>query len=563
MPPKSQSRTKKRKTVPQKKKYIQSKARINIVPPVEVKRRSRRKTTKSKSKSKPRSRSRPRPPAQKRQTRRSSKRRQTSGRTKLYTRKPIKSLLDHQKIVVDHMRNYRGLIVYHGLGTGKTRTAIGVVSALNKPALVVVPAALTTNFENEIKKSNAKKSLFTIVSSRKFLTNPPECSNKILIVDEAHELRNAQGETSKAVKRCAYQADKILLLTGTPLVNGPWDIAPLLNMIIGEDALPEGQTSFSENFGTDGLQVPKVWEYILPCRWSVHLPPPSPEFPTVKPTEEIIVPMHSEQLRVYNAWENKQLTLSMIRTLTDKYKNISRFNSLFTQVPQFKAYLDGGRRLCNVVEVDGKRYAPKFEEALRIIEKTSGKCVVFSQFIKSGIEVMAKLLEENEISYSKFTGKETQTQKDEAVESYNKDKVKVFLFSGAGGQGLNLFNTEVAIIMEPHWNESKIVQAIGRVARYKSHTGENKVVTVYRLFCSKPESGRITSWFTDDSSPKRRKPHLKQSADMYLRELSKQKEQNNKKFLQNSLQYAIEVLECKLKEEEEEGEGEGKKKEKN
>jgi len=49
---------------------------------------------------------------------------------------------------------YRGLLVYHGLGTGKTATAISAAEGLsvNMKITTLLPASLETNFVNEVKK---------------------------------------------------------------------------------------------------------------------------------------------------------------------------------------------------------------------------------------------------------------------------------------------------------------------------------------------------------------------------------------------------------------------------
>ena len=67
------------------------------------------------------------------------------------------SLLIHQKLVRDYINNltpYRGLLLYHGLGSGKTCTSIGIAEGIRTPKKIVVmtPAALQTNFYSELKK---------------------------------------------------------------------------------------------------------------------------------------------------------------------------------------------------------------------------------------------------------------------------------------------------------------------------------------------------------------------------------------------------------------------------
>ena len=67
------------------------------------------------------------------------------------------SLLVHQKIVRDYINNYtpyRGLLLYHGLGSGKTCSAIAIAEAIKtyKQIIVMTPASLQTNFLSELKK---------------------------------------------------------------------------------------------------------------------------------------------------------------------------------------------------------------------------------------------------------------------------------------------------------------------------------------------------------------------------------------------------------------------------
>ena len=67
------------------------------------------------------------------------------------------SLLTHQKIVRDYLNlytPYRGLLLYHGLGSGKTCTSIGIAEGMKsaKEIVIMTPASLATNYFTEIKK---------------------------------------------------------------------------------------------------------------------------------------------------------------------------------------------------------------------------------------------------------------------------------------------------------------------------------------------------------------------------------------------------------------------------
>jgi hypothetical protein len=67
------------------------------------------------------------------------------------------SLLTHQKIVRDYMNlytPYRGLLLYHGLGSGKTCTSIAIAEGMkdSKKIIVMTPASLQANYIGELKK---------------------------------------------------------------------------------------------------------------------------------------------------------------------------------------------------------------------------------------------------------------------------------------------------------------------------------------------------------------------------------------------------------------------------
>ncbi len=67
------------------------------------------------------------------------------------------SLLTHQKIVRDYMNlytPYRGLLLYHGLGSGKTCTSIAIAEGMkdSKKIIIMTPASLQANYIGELKK---------------------------------------------------------------------------------------------------------------------------------------------------------------------------------------------------------------------------------------------------------------------------------------------------------------------------------------------------------------------------------------------------------------------------
>lgn len=67
------------------------------------------------------------------------------------------SLLTHQKIVREYLNllsPYRSLLLYHGLGSGKTCTSIAIAEGMKqqKKIIILTPASLQQNYRNELKK---------------------------------------------------------------------------------------------------------------------------------------------------------------------------------------------------------------------------------------------------------------------------------------------------------------------------------------------------------------------------------------------------------------------------
>jgi len=65
---------------------------------------------------------------------------------------------EHQNKVLNFFKesNTRGLLLYHGLGSGKTITSIGVTELYKNDVVCIVPASMRTQWKNELKKVGVK-----------------------------------------------------------------------------------------------------------------------------------------------------------------------------------------------------------------------------------------------------------------------------------------------------------------------------------------------------------------------------------------------------------------------
>lgn len=135
----------------------------------------------------------------------------------------------------------RSLLVYYGIGSGKTRLAIAAAELLieNKivnKAVVLTPATLRENFKKEMSRFDISQIDFKVDSHESILGKNSKLNleGKILIVDEAHQFRNFDSQKTQRLILLAARATKIILLTGTPIVHEPVDLMALSYLMFNE-----------------------------------------------------------------------------------------------------------------------------------------------------------------------------------------------------------------------------------------------------------------------------------------------------------------------------------------
>ena len=172
--------------------------------------------------------------------------------------KPFK----YQKLLRDYMQNnspYRGVLLYHGLGVGKTCSSIIIAEKLKtqRNVVVMLPASLKNNFITDglmfcgdsKYKTNPElyKEKYTFISYNASNTTTQlkrigSLDNKVIIIDEVHNLISKiisglcgvskQGRDIYNFLMSAQNA-KIVAMSGTPLVNDPFELAVLFNILRG------------------------------------------------------------------------------------------------------------------------------------------------------------------------------------------------------------------------------------------------------------------------------------------------------------------------------------------
>ncbi|HLV26938.1 MAG TPA: DEAD/DEAH box helicase, partial [Gemmatimonadales bacterium] len=143
------------------------------------------------------------------------------------------------------LRERGGAVLADPPGSGKTYAALAVARILG-PAAIVAPAVLKQMWHNAAARAKLGAIPFTSVESlgRRGWTVPRAvASASLLIVDEAHNVRNPRTQRWRALAAlCAEK--RTLLLTATPVHNSHADLTALLALFLGSAAREAGDTDF-------------------------------------------------------------------------------------------------------------------------------------------------------------------------------------------------------------------------------------------------------------------------------------------------------------------------------
>ena len=318
--------------------------------------------------------------------------------------------------------------------------------------------ALLDNFKKEmIAYGSNDFRQYKFFSFQKFFRRRISCKKTLLIIDEAHNLRTLKTKMYTAVIKCAQYADKRLLLTATPYVNNIKDFASLINILYGQNDLVGYK--FKDNkidYENDirGITSVKLVEkllkgnvdYIPTCSSSEYYPKVTEDF--------MIIPMTKDYQNRYDA-------------SSKFYRNPAKF-------------YHGYRKAVN--EAGANYYSQKINKIMGYIYNQ--KSVIYTNWLTHGVRILEKLLKSNGISSRSFQGSLDRKQRKQILEDFNNDKFQVLIITSAGGEGLDLKGVRNILVMEPVWNNAKLRQIIGRVARYKSHTHlpkKDQHVNIYKL----------------------------------------------------------------------------------
>ncbi len=412
---------------------------------------------------------------------------------------------EHQLNTVEtviHRMNGRALLADE-VGLGKTIEAgltlkEYLLRGMVKKVLILTPASLITQWKQELKtkfdlnfKSHSEVSdwgasdliiaSLDTAKSQKNAKSVQQINYDLLIVDEAHKLKNKKTQNWKFVN--SIKTKYLLMLTATPIQN---DLLELFNLI---SILKPGHLSTVQKFKQEYLEdrdkrIPKnsialrsmLSEIMIRHRRSDTMI----KFPQ-RFVHTHMLHLNDDETKLYA--ELTEFIRSRYFTLPT-HKNPRGINRL-TLILLQKLMGSSTHALQRALEkmISSNFYKDDFDQNLRklldmaksvkcsrksqalldIMKPLDDKIIIFTQF-RGTQDFLKRLLRENGYSVSVFNGQLSQSEKDECIEEF-RNKTRVLISTESGGEGRNLQFCKALVNYDLPWNPMRIEQRIGRIHR--------------------------------------------------------------------------------------------------
>jgi superfamily II DNA or RNA helicase len=350
----------------------------------------------------------------------------------------------------------------------------------------------------------------------------------VLIVDEAHNLFNSIANGSETASKfydlvMDTKDIKLIFMSGTPIVNDPFEIAVCFNMLKGKQRvgrkemtiMPEHYTDFAKYFvtqtpGNDKSGMTTFAEQKFKARIFGLVSYYGPLYKQMNPTvlsqdlkKTIKLENYPDRLPViFEVVQMSPPQCSAYMMARDKErlenKGSKQGGSIYKEKSNSSTSYRIRSRVLSNIYAEGKTLEEKSPKALKLVNniqsaKVEGIHVIYSTFLESGLHVVAEYLRligfkpweaepkstvkegDDAPTYAMFSGEQTLEEKQAVLqavtspENIQGEKIKVLLISKSGTEGLDLKNVRYVHIFEPYWNFSLIQQIIARGVRYKSH----------------------------------------------------------------------------------------------
>lgn len=392
----------------------------------------------------------------------------------------------YQKFLQEYVLNMKnkGILLFHNVGSGKTLTSITMAKNLldNKKVnriFVLLPASLKNNYNTEIKKIYGDLEIypFTLVSynANNVIDNKDDFNDSLVIIDEVQNLISGiynKAESNLFIRNKLKKSNcKIIALSATPVVNSAYEYAILFN-ILNNKSMNYSPVDFKDKFLDSSYRIKNkdiIYNEIKGlASYYQGVNETSEVFPKTS-IKEIKLIMKKKQEDFYHEAIKEDKIGTAKEIIFGNEKKIGTFRSYGRKASNSIDNLQGNISLSEL-----EQYSIKLFTALKLIKASKGPVLVYSNFVVNTLLPFKEILENNGIVAYLWTGNENNETRKKTLSDFNnisnKNKNIVLLTSKSGTEGLSLKNIRQVHIIEPHWNNVRIKQVIGRAVRMCSHS---------------------------------------------------------------------------------------------
>ncbi|MBQ5360227.1 MAG: DEAD/DEAH box helicase, partial [Lachnospiraceae bacterium] len=261
----------------------------------------------------------------------------------------------------------------------------------------------------------------------------------LLVIDEAHYIKNPDARRSAAVRLLEDEADRILLMTGTPVENRVEEMCSLIGFIRPDMAGRVRELAYMK-------QIPQFREFLSPVYLRRQRDHVLKELPPVEEKQE---------------W--------CMMSMTDL--------AWYTASVMSKNFTDMRRVSFHQEDLSTSSKAVRILEICREAVFDERKVVIYSYFRETIRKISALLGEE---CAGVITGSTEVDKRQVILDDFAKGDRHVLVCQiQSGGTGLNIQAASLVIICEPQIKPSLTRQAVARVHRM----GQIRGVLVFHMLC--------------------------------------------------------------------------------
>lgn len=403
-----------------------------------------------------------------------------------------RELFPFQKIGVAFIESRDGkALIGDVMGLGKSIQAIAwtALHPTKRPVVIVCPSSLKFNWANEIHLSLDGQKVQILDGTRPhalfgdyiiinydilpaWIEKLKGYRPQILIIDEAHFIKNNKAQRTQAVKTLAKNIPHVLALTGTPIINRPIEMFNAIQLV--DKTILPSFWHFTQRycdpkhngFGWDFSGASNEQELHEILTNSIMLRRLKSEvLPDLPPKLHTYVPMDIDNRDEYTEAEN-----DFISYLEASGKTVPKAAEHLVKIEELKQLTIAGKmRRCLVWIKD-------------FLESTDEKLVLFAvhkktiDILMDAFGTMAVKID-GSVSSTIRTGPsgEKTSDRDDAVKRFQNDP-SIRLFIGnikAAGTGLTLTKASNVAFLELPWTPGDLVQAEDRCHRIGQHDSVN------------------------------------------------------------------------------------------